>query len=122
MQQYCSSESTTGIQRDTSLFPLHAGSEPSAADTDLKRVMRILETEPTQLDTAQLHELIGSLRYSQKDFETRLAGQVAALERLDAMHANNPVYQALFFLLRNITERLSRAESELSRRTRSASA
>jgi len=84
--------------------------------------MRILETEPTQLDTAQLHELIGSLRYSQKDFETRLAGQVAALERLDAMHANNPVYQALFFLLRNITERLSRAESELSLRTRSASA
>jgi hypothetical protein len=95
-------------------------SEPFAADIELKRPMRILKTEPSQLNIAQLHELIGSLEHSKKDFETRLARQVAALERLDAMHANNPVYQALFFLLRNITERLSRAEGELSRRASGA--
>jgi len=78
--------------------------------------MRILETEPKELDSEQLYELIASLRRSQKDFEKRLAGHVSALERAGRMHGSDPVYQSLFFLLRKFTKQLGRAEKEVASR------
>ena len=78
--------------------------------------MRILEVEPKQLNNEQLHELIASLRYSEEDFERRLAGQVSALERAGRMHTSDPVYQSLFFLLRKFTKQRERVEKEMARR------
>jgi hypothetical protein len=84
--------------------------------------MRILETEPQELNNEQLHELIVSLRRSEADFDKRLAGQKGALERANGLHESDPVYQSLFFLMRRFTKQLRRAEKELARRDMDMSA
>lgn len=78
--------------------------------------MRILEAEPKALNNGQLHELIGSLRRDERDFQKRVTDQVTALERAGRMHGSDPVYQSLFFLLRKFSKQLRRAEEELARR------
>lgn len=82
--------------------------------------MRTLEATPEQLNEAKLRESIDRLRHAEQDLQKRVADQVVALERAGGMHNSHPVYQSLFFLHRNLSKQLRRAEKELSRRGRSS--